>query len=93
MSASAIAHRRSRVKAALVGVALVLAVTPAGSAHARPPVGGCPTPEWELRASPAPGESPGWQSNDMNGDGLSCFLEKPEGGGVFTIIDNVVPRN
>ncbi|HZD17955.1 MAG TPA: hypothetical protein VE669_07425 [Actinomycetota bacterium] len=50
------------------------------------PVGGCPTPEWELR------EDPGHANTDLNGDGLSCWLEAPEGGGVFTIIDNVVVR-
>ena len=54
------------------------------------PVGGCPTDEWILDATPPPGA--GFQSTDGNGDGLSCFLEKPEGGGIFTIIDNRVVR-
>jgi hypothetical protein len=88
-----IASSRSRgllVKAALVVVVLVSTMTEAGTALGKPPVGGCPTPEWELRASPAPGETSGEQSNDQNGDGLSCYLEAPEGGGIFTIIDNVV---
>lgn len=54
------------------------------------PVGGCPTDEWILDATPAGGA--GFQSADGNGDGLSCFLEAPEGGGIFTIIDNRVVR-
>jgi hypothetical protein len=83
--------RRLLVKAALVVVVLVPTMTGAGTALGNPPVGGCPTPEWELRASPAPGETPGAeQSNDQNGDGLTCYLEAPEGGGIFTIMDNVV---
>jgi hypothetical protein len=73
----------------VVGALFVLTVTSAGSALARPPVGGCPTVEWELRASPPPGTTSGEQSNDGNGDGLSCFLEAPEGGGIFTIVDNI----
>jgi hypothetical protein len=82
-------RRRPLVKAGLVvGALVVLTVTSAGSALARPPVGGCPTVEWELRASPPP-EVSGWQSTDQNGDGLSCFLEVPEGGGIFTIVDNI----
>lgn len=59
----------------------------APSASAGPPVGGCPTAEWQLRASPV-----GHANADVNGDGLSCWLEAPEGGGIFTIIDNVVAR-
>ena len=46
---------------ALVWVAL-MASTP--QAMAGPPVGGCPTPEWELR------EDPGHANTDLNGDGL-----------------------
>jgi hypothetical protein len=64
-----------------------LAAAPA--AVAKPPVGGCPTSEWELRASPAP-DITGSASVDQNGDGLSCYLEAPEGGGIFTIVDNPV---
>ena len=81
-------RRRPLVKAGfIVGAVFVLTVS-AGSALARPPVGGCPTVEWELRASPPP-EISGSQSTDGNGDGLSCFLEAPEGGGIFTIVDNI----
>jgi hypothetical protein len=54
------------------------------------PVGGCPTDEWILDAAPT--EGTGLPSADGNGDGLSCFLEAPEGGGIFTIIDNRVVR-
>jgi hypothetical protein len=81
-------RRRSLVKAGpVVGAAFALTITSAGSALGGPPVGDCPTAEWELRASPPP-EISGWQSTDGNGDGLSCFLEAPEGGGIFTIVDN-----
>jgi hypothetical protein len=60
-----------------------------GAAEAGPrPIGRCPTPEWELREIPP--ESIGTPSVDGNGDGLSCFMEAPEGGGVFTIVDNRV---
>jgi hypothetical protein len=54
------------------------------------PVGGCPTDEWILQAAPT--TSSGLQSADGNGDGLSCYLEAPEGGGIFTIVDNRVVR-
>jgi hypothetical protein len=64
-----------------------LAVPLTGSAAAKPPVGGCPTASWFL--APSPTGIPGDQSVDQNGDGLSCFLEVPEGGGIFTIIDNI----
>jgi hypothetical protein len=79
---------RPLVKAGLVvGAVFALTITSAGFALGGPPVGGCPTAGWELRASPPP-EISGWQSTDGNGDGLSCFLEAPEGGGIFTIVDN-----
>ena len=75
--------------------ALILGSTlwAAPAADAKPPRGGCPTPEWELRASP-PADDPAFNGKtDQNGDGLSCWLEAPEGGGIFTIIDNTVrPR-
>lgn len=58
----------------------------AGSAVAKPPIGGCPSPEWFLDDSPD--DISGAQSVDQNGDGMSCFLEAPEGGGIFTIVDN-----
>ena len=72
------------ISALLVGS--TLAAAPA--AVAKPPVGGCPTSSWELRESPA--DISGTPSVDQNGDGLSCYLEAPEGGGIFTIIDNAV---
>jgi hypothetical protein len=72
------------ISALLIGSAV--AVAPA--AVAKPPVGVCPTSEWELRASPP--DITGSASVDQNGDGLSCYLEAPEGGGIFTIIDNPV---
>lgn len=59
-------------------------------AAARPPIGGCPTPEWELRASPSGGGVSGLPGVDLNGDGMSCWLEAPEGSGLFVIMDNVV---
>jgi hypothetical protein len=55
---------------------------------AAPPVGGCPTSEWHLGASPSGGQ--GTQSVDQNSDGQSCFLEAPAGSGLFTVVDNVV---
>ena len=61
----------------------------AGEGLARP-VGGCPTDRWIL--DPAPTEGSGLTSTDGNGDGLSCYLEAPIGGGIFTIIDNRVVR-
>jgi hypothetical protein len=69
-----------------------LCVALGGPAAADPPIGGCPSPKWELRASPSDDVS-GTPSVDVNADGLSCYLEAPEGGGIFTVIDNVVkPR-
>jgi len=73
------------ISAMLIGATLVAVPT----ALAKPPVGGCPTSEWELRASP-PADIKGSASTDQNGDGLSCYLEAPEGGGIFTIVDNPV---
>jgi len=76
------------ISALLIGS--TLAAAPA--AVARPPVGGCPTSSWELRESPS-GDITGTASADQNGDGLSCYMEAPEGGGIFTIVDNAVrPR-
>jgi hypothetical protein len=86
--------RASRVgRLVLTAVAVgALSLASAGPAAADPPIGGCPSPKWELRASPS-GDVSGTASVDVNGDGLSCYLEAPEGGGIFTIIDNVVrPR-
>ena len=40
-----------------------------------------------LLASPSGGS--GTASVDVNGNGLSCFLEEPEGSGLFTVIDDV----
>ena len=54
---------------------------------ARPPIGECPTGSWEHRA--APSEGSGVVSTDLNGNGLSCYLEEPEGSGLFTVIDDV----
>jgi hypothetical protein len=83
-------RRRPLVKAGLaVGAVFVVMVTSAGSAPSSPTVGDCPTAEWELGASPPPGETSEEQSNDRNGDRLSCFLEVPEGGGIFAIVDNI----
>jgi hypothetical protein len=59
---------------------------PAGVAG--PPIAGCPTPSWELRAAPSGGQGVG--SFDQNRDGLSCYLEAPKGSGLFTVTDNVV---
>jgi hypothetical protein len=73
----------------VVSLGLLLPVGLVGQSSARP-VGGCPTDSWVLRASPPP-DIPGSPSVDGNGDGLSCYLEAPVGGGVFTIIDNRVP--
>ena len=72
------------ISALLIGSTLAAAPT----AVAKPPVEGCPTSSWELRESPD--DISGTESVDQNGDGLSCYLEAPEGGGVFTIVDNAV---
>jgi hypothetical protein len=81
--------RRLLLITATVGA---LSLAWASPAAAVPPVGGCPTPEWELRASPS-GAVSGAPSVDLNGDGMSCWLEAPEGSGLFVIMDNVVkPR-
>ena len=81
--------RRMVIMSALL-IGSTLAAAPA--ADAKPPVGGCPTSEWELRAAP-PADDPDFVGkSDQNGDGLSCYLEAPEGGGIFTIIDNTVRR-
>ena len=74
----------------MVVAMMSLPVGVAGEGLARP-VGGCPTDSWVLRAAPT-GEEVGGPSFDGNGDGLSCYLEAPEGGGIFTIIDNRVDR-
>jgi hypothetical protein len=55
---------------------------------AKPPIGECPTGAWQLRAAPTGGS--GVTSTDLNGNGLSCFLEEPKGSGLFTVIDDVV---
>jgi hypothetical protein len=71
----------------LVACALGMWASPlVGSAVAKPPVGGCPSAEWFL--APSPDDISGSPSADQNGDGFSCFLEAPEGGGIFTIVDN-----
>jgi hypothetical protein len=57
-----------------------------GSAVAKPPIGGCASSSWFLAESPD--DISGSPSVDQNGDGFSCFLEAPEGGGIFTIVDN-----
>ncbi len=75
-------------RSALVGViggASLLAWPSAVGAGA--PVGQCPTAEWEHRAAPSHGT--GGQSFDVNGNGLSCYLEAPKGSGLFTVIDDV----
>jgi hypothetical protein len=82
------------VKAARVVAVVVMMSIPvgfSGEGLAKPRVGACPTSEWILDAAPTE-DVPGVESTDLNGDGLSCYLEKPEGGGVFTIIDNFVVR-
>jgi hypothetical protein len=74
----------------IVSLGMLFPVGLAGEGLARP-IGGCPTDRWILDA--APGEDPiGSPSVDGNGDGLSCYLEAPVGGGIFTIIDNRVVR-
>jgi len=75
--------RRLLAMTAAIGA---LALPLAGSAAAKPPVGGCPSSSWFL--APSPADISGSPSVDQNGDGLSCFLEAPEGGGIFTIVDN-----
>ncbi len=73
----------------IISALLIGFTVAAPAAIAKPPVGGCPTSEWELRASPPP-DSTGVASTDQNGDGLSCYLEAPEGGGIYTVVDNPV---
>ena len=72
----------------VVMMSVPLGLTSEGLAR---PVGGCPTDRWILDEAPT-GEEVGIPSFDGNGDGLSCYLEAPEGGGIFTIIDNRVVR-
>jgi hypothetical protein len=83
--------RSSRVGRLILTTVAVggLSLASAGPAAAGPPIGGCPSPKWELRASPSE-DVTGTPSVDVNGDGMSCYMEAPEGGGIFTIIDNVV---
>ena len=80
---------KSARRIAMVFVMMSVPLGLASEGVARP-VGGCPTDEWILDAAPT--EGGGLQSTDGNGDGLSCYLEAPEGGGIFTIIDNRVVR-
>ena len=86
--------RTSRVGRLIMTAVAVgaLSLASAGPASADSPIGGCPSPKWELRASPSE-DVAGTPSVDVNADGMSCYMEAPEGGGIFTIIDNVVrPR-
>jgi hypothetical protein len=81
---------KPRIAAILLASFMFVAVVSTGApASGKPPVGGCPTASWELRPTPS-GDLAGTPSFDVNGDGLSCYLEAPEGGGIFTIIDNAV---
>ena len=74
----------------IVCLGLLLPLGLVGRGLARP-IGGCPTDRWILDAAP-PADISGSPSVDGNGDGLSCYLEAPVGGGIFTIIDNRVVR-
>jgi len=76
--------RKCVVVGLITGTSLVAApaVVVAG-----PPVGQCPTAAWRLL--PAPDEATGAPSTDVNGNGLSCYLEAPKGSGIFTVIDDV----
>jgi hypothetical protein len=74
----------------ILGVSTLLPLGLMGQGLARP-VGECPTDRWILDPAPS-GDVSGGPSADGNGDGLSCYLEAPVGGGIFTIIDNRVVR-
>jgi len=75
---------------AIFVLATSISIGAIGVADAGPrPAGGCPSAKWELRAAPT-GDVSGSPSVDGNGDGLSCYLEAPEGGGISTIVDNTV---
>jgi len=76
---------RKSVLVGLIGGASLLGMPSA--VVAGPPVGECPTTEWELRA--APPVAKGAASTDVNRNGLSCYLEAPDGSGLFTVIDDV----
>jgi hypothetical protein len=76
--------RRSAFIAVVAGASLFAGSTPVGASA---PVGECPTAKWVLRASPSAGS--GAVSVDVNGNGLSCWLEEPEGSGLFTVIDDI----
>jgi hypothetical protein len=76
---------RKRLLIGLVSGASLVAAP--NAAVAIPPVGECPGPKWELRAAPT--DVSGQPSVDVNRNGLSCYMEAPEGGGIFTIIDDV----
>jgi hypothetical protein len=73
----------------LASFMFVTVVSTGAPASGKAPIEGCPTASWELRPTPS-GDLSGTPSFDVNGDGMSCFLEAPEGSGIFTIIDNVV---
>ena len=77
-----------RMLVIVLGVLLPLGLVGTGLAR---PVGGCPTDRWILAPAPT-GDISGITSADGNGDGLSCYLEAPVGGGIFTIVDNRVVR-
>ena len=81
---------RWRRRGALIGTigAASLLAWPASVGAAGAPTGECPTAAWQLL--PAPGGGQGVPSADVNGNGLSCWLEAPEGSGIFTIMDDVV---
>ena len=76
--------RKGALVAVISGASLLAWPTAVGAGA---PIGECPTAKWELRASPS-GAS-GAVSVDVNGNGLSCWLEEPAGSGLFTVIDDV----
>ena len=79
-----ICMRKSVWVGAISAAALLAWPTAVG---AGPPIGECPTGSWVLRAAPSGGS--GVVSTDLNGNGLSCYLEEPKGSGLFTVIDDV----
>ena len=80
--------RRIIGAAALAGMLTLSAVA---TALAGPPQGGCPPGgRWALGSTGDFGPLIAGTDPDLNGDGQVCGFEAPEGGGIYTIVDNVM---
>lgn len=73
------------------GAAALLSASLVATALAGPPVGGCPPGgRWALGTVEQFGGLTAGTDPDLNGDGMVCGFEAPEGGGIYTIVDNVM---